>query len=87
VEVEPFRRFAEQAAALGATHVNVDSLPYNRWRWERDRQDPYPNWSIIRFSLFDAAVRGRWLLGLRRSMPNGAWRSLPARGRSSGSSD
>jgi hypothetical protein len=56
VEVEPFRRFAEQAAALGATHVNVDSLPYNRWRWERDCRDPYPNWSIIRFSLFDASV-------------------------------
>jgi hypothetical protein len=56
IDLESFRRFAYMAAELGATHVNVDSLPFNRWRWELDLNDPYPNWSMITFTLFDVAV-------------------------------
>ncbi len=54
--IEEFRRFATQAAELGATHVSISDLPKSRWQWELDMNDPYPNWGMMVTSLFKVIV-------------------------------
>ncbi len=54
--LEDFRRFAGQAAQLGATHVVISDLPKSRWQWELDRSDPYPNWGMLMPTLFKIIV-------------------------------
>ncbi len=56
-----FRRYAEQALALGATHVVISRLPLSFWQLE-DPRDPHPEWaswpvwSMVQPSLFKVAV-------------------------------
>ena len=38
-----FRRFAESAAASGATHVALNEIPKSRWQ-RNDPRDPHPEW-------------------------------------------
>lgn len=54
--MEEFRRFAKQAADLGATHVAISDLPKSRWQWELDLNDPYPNWGMLMTTLFKVVV-------------------------------
>jgi hypothetical protein len=54
--LEDFRRFANQAAQLGATHVVISDLPKSRWQWDLDRSDPYPNWGMLMPTLFKVIV-------------------------------
>ena len=53
---EEFRRFAETAAQLGATHIFISDLPKSRWQWEMDRSDPYPNWGMMHATIFKVIV-------------------------------
>jgi hypothetical protein len=56
-----FRQFAENAAALGATHVVISRLPLSFWQLH-DPRDPHPEWaswpvwSMVQPSLFKVAV-------------------------------
>lgn len=50
--MEDFRRMAEKAKGLGATHVMAAQMPRSRWMWERDLDDPYPNWSMGHAQIF-----------------------------------
>ncbi len=40
MDIDQFRRSAEKAKALGATHMMVGHLPRSRWMWEKDLKDP-----------------------------------------------
>ncbi|MBR0458908.1 MAG: hypothetical protein IJJ26_06705 [Victivallales bacterium] len=51
-----FRRVVELAAELGATHVYVSQIEPSLWQWDRNRYDPYPNWSLYQPSLFKFLV-------------------------------
>ena len=56
-----FRRFAERAAELGATHMNLSVLPKSWWQMQ-DTRDPHPEWaswpiwSITQATLWKVAV-------------------------------
>lgn len=50
--LEDFERMAETAAGVGATHVIISDMPRSRWMWERDRSDPYTNWSMGQCQIF-----------------------------------
>ena len=52
VDPASFEEQARAAADLGATHVYISQIEKSRWLWERDRSDPYPNWSMLLTSLF-----------------------------------
>ena len=41
---------------MGATHVLISDLPKSRWQWEADLSDPYPNWGMLRPSIFKVVV-------------------------------
>ena len=41
--LEDFRRFAESAAAVGATHVSLNEIPKSTWQ-RGDARDPHPEW-------------------------------------------
>ncbi|MFO1450097.1 MAG: hypothetical protein U1F61_18200 [Opitutaceae bacterium] len=51
-----FEGFARQAASVRATHVTISDLPKSRWQWERDLNDPYPNWGMMVPTLFKVVV-------------------------------
>ncbi|TVQ19138.1 MAG: hypothetical protein EA382_16925 [Spirochaetaceae bacterium] len=51
-DLASFEEQARSAADLGATHVYISQIEKSRWLWERDRSDPYPNWSMLLTSLF-----------------------------------
>ncbi len=51
-----FRAFAIRAAGLGATHIVISDLPKSRWQWDLDRNDPYPNWGMMKASIFKVIV-------------------------------
>ena len=51
-DLASFEKQARAAADLGATHVYISQIEKSRWLWERDRSDPYPNWSMLLTSLF-----------------------------------
>jgi len=42
-DAEDFRAFAQQAAAMGATHVELSYVPPSRWQ-RADERDPHPQW-------------------------------------------
>ena len=52
--LDEFRRLADFAAEVGATHVSIGDLPKARWQWF-DPLDPYPNWSMRHASFFKIA--------------------------------
>jgi hypothetical protein len=41
--LDDFRRLAETAASLGATHLALSEIPRSRWQWG-DARDPHPEW-------------------------------------------
>ena len=51
-----FRELAAFARSIGATHVDASEIEHSLWQWNRDRDDPYPNWSMHRASVFKFIV-------------------------------
>lgn len=51
-----FRELAEFAKSIGATHVDACQIEHSLWQWNADRNDPYPNWSMHRPSVFKFIV-------------------------------
>ncbi|MBO9609698.1 MAG: hypothetical protein J7639_27325 [Paenibacillaceae bacterium] len=54
--LEQFEQDARNIARAGGTHIMINQLAKSRWVWERDRNDPYPNWGMIFLSLFKIVV-------------------------------
>ena len=54
--LEEYRKLAEFAKDLGATHLGADQIEPSMWQWNADRKDPYPNWSLQRPTLFKYIV-------------------------------
>ena len=50
--LEDFEKQVKNVAKLGATHVFISQIEKSRWLWEKDLDDPYPNWSMLLTSLF-----------------------------------
>lgn len=50
--LEEYRRLAQLAKDLGATHLSVSQVESAMWLWNQNRYDPYPNWCIDRPSIF-----------------------------------
>ena len=54
--LDEYRKLAEFAKEMGATHCGADQIEPSMWQWNQDRYDPYPNWSLYRPSLFKYIV-------------------------------
>lgn len=54
--LDEYRKLAEFASELGATHLIASQTELSMWQWNTDRRDPYPNWSLHRASLFKFIV-------------------------------
>lgn len=54
--LEEFRQKATKAAELGATHITISQIEKSRWQWDRDLNDPYPNWGMLVTALFKIIV-------------------------------
>lgn len=54
--IEEYRELAAFAKSVGATHLDACQVEPSIWQWNRDRYDPYPNWSMVRPSLFKFIV-------------------------------
>lgn len=50
--IDEYRKLAELACELGATHLTASQVELSMWQWNVNRFDPYPNWSLHRASLF-----------------------------------
>ena len=55
-ELKKFDAYAARAAKAGATHITVTEVEKSRWIWERDMNDPYPNWGMINAALFKIII-------------------------------
>ena len=55
-DIGEFRKLAEFAKSIGATHVDACQIEHSLWQWNADRRDPYPNWSMHRPSIFKFIV-------------------------------
>ncbi len=56
-DIGEYRRLAEFAKSVGATHLSACQVEPSLWQWdEYGRTDPYPNWSMHRPSLFKFVV-------------------------------
>lgn len=54
--IDEFRQKAIKAAELGATHITISQIEKSRWQWDRDLNDPYPNWGMLVTALFKIIV-------------------------------
>ena len=54
--LDEYRKLAELACELGATHLTASQTELSMWQWNADRYDPYPNWSLHRATLFKFIV-------------------------------
>lgn len=54
--LDEYRKLAELACQLGATHLTASQTELSMWQWNQNRFDPYPNWSLHRASLFKFIV-------------------------------
>ena len=54
--LDEYRKLAEFAKEMGATHCGADQIEPSMWQWNQDRYDPYPNWSLYRPTLFKYIV-------------------------------
>ena len=54
--ISEFRELAAFAKSIGATHVDACQIEHSLWQWNADRNDPYPNWSMHRPSVFKFVV-------------------------------
>jgi len=55
-DLDQYRDLAKYAKSIGATHVGADQIEHSLWQWNRNRYDPYPNWSMHRPSVFKFVV-------------------------------
>ena len=54
--IDEYRRLAELACELGATHLSASQVELSMWQWNVNRYDPYPNWSLHRPTIFKFIV-------------------------------
>ena len=54
--LDEYRKLAELACELGATHLIASQTELSMWQWNVNRYDPYPNWSLHRAALFKFIV-------------------------------
>ena len=54
--LDEFRAMAAFAKSIGATHLDACQIEPSLWQWEQDRNDPYPNWSMYRPTIFKFIV-------------------------------
>lgn len=54
--LDEYRRLAELAKQMGATHLNVNQIEPSMWLWNINRYDPYPNWGLENPTLFKFIV-------------------------------
>ena len=54
--LDEFRAMAVFAKAIGATHLDACQIEPSLWQWNQDRNDPYPNWSMYRPTIFKFIV-------------------------------
>ena len=54
--LEEYRKLAELAKELGATHLSASQVEPSMWQWNANRYDPYPNWSLHRPTIFKYIV-------------------------------
>ncbi len=54
--LDEYRRLAELACELGATHLSASQVELSMWQWNVNRHDPYPNWSLHRPTIFKFIV-------------------------------
>ena len=55
-DIAEFRELAKFAKGIGATHVGADQVEHSIWQWNRNRRDPYPNWSMHRPAVFKFVI-------------------------------
>ncbi len=51
-----FEKDVIKAKKAGATHITISQLEKSRWIWEKDMNDPYPNWGMLLLSLFKVII-------------------------------
>ncbi len=54
--MEEFRQLCEFAVKNGITHIAVTQIEETLWLWDRDRNDPYPNWGADFATIFKFVV-------------------------------
>jgi len=54
--LDEYRRLAQLAKEIGATHLSVSQIEPSMWQWNVNRYDPYPNWSLDRPTVFKFIV-------------------------------
>ena len=54
--MDEFRKLCEFSKEIGATHVVVSQVEKSIWQWNRNRNDPYPNWSMYNPTFFKYVV-------------------------------
>ena len=57
LDLGEYREYAKIAKELGATHLAACQIEPSMWQWNRNRYDPYPNWSMHRPTIFKFVVR------------------------------
>ena len=55
-DIDQYRELVKYAKSIGATHVGADQIEHSLWQWDRNRYDPYPNWSMHRPAIFKFVV-------------------------------
>lgn len=56
LDIGEYREYAKLAKEFGATHIAACSIEPSMWQWDRNRYDPYPNWSMHRPGIFKFVV-------------------------------
>ena len=54
--LDEFRQVCTDAKEMGANHVWATEIEPSLWIWDRDRYDPYPNWSFKHATVFKYVV-------------------------------
>ncbi len=54
--LKEFEQKVKRSAELGATHITISQIEKSRWQWDRDLNDPYPNWGMLVTALFKIIV-------------------------------
>ena len=54
--LEEYREVAKFASENGFTHMVISQVEPSMWQWDRDRRDPYSNWSMLQSALFKIVI-------------------------------
>ena len=57
--LDEYRDVAKFAAENGFTHMVISQVEPSMWQWDRDRKDPYSNWSMLQSALFKIVIPDR----------------------------